>query len=301
MKFSGSYTTEEVETLKKLYPDHFDYEIAEMMGRTRKSIEGKISQLGLTGRPAPSTIRKMRNWKRCEEKFGKPIKDVLYTLHWGLELPVRNGMDKELGVDSKAVNNWMDELKIPKRSISEDNCRRYSTMTEEQIKAQTMTANEAVRVNGQPKNIGRKSWSTGLTKHDHPSLKAISENRMGENNPMWNKRREASPRWTGADLYWKHRDWFEIREKVKIRDNHACQDCGITQEELFNLNGLYLQVHHKIPYRICKEHDPENLITLCPSCHSKADGNLKGMEKWKLNELSGLGDVDQHQSIIFQF
>lgn len=301
MKTCRKFTPEEVETIKELYKDHFDYEIAEIINHTQKSVNAKIQSLGLTDRIPSSTLRKMRNWKRCEDEFGIPIKDLLYELHWKLNLPVRNGMDNALKTNPKSVTLWMDELGVPHRSISEDNHRRYSTMTEEQIKAQTKAANEHVRGNGQPKNIGRIGWCIGLTKNDHPGIKASSEKHMGENNPMWNKRREKSPRWTGADLYWKHRDWFEIRELIKKRDGYKCRDCGMDEETALNEYSTPLQVHHIIPYRECKEHDPENLITLCSSCHSKADGNLSGDHKRRPKKSPELKESGQAQSTIFQF
>lgn len=300
MKSHREFTAEEVETIKNLYKDHFDYEIAEIVNHPRKSVNAKIQSLGLTGRINGSTLRKMRKWKECEDKYGMPIKDLLYELHWNQKLPVRNWMDKALDSNERSIAHWMEELEVPRRSVSEDNHRRYSTMTEEQIKAQTMAAHEAIREHGQPSNIGRTPWCAGLTKHDHPSLMINSLKHIGENNPMWHVRGKEHPQWVDGKNYWKHADWIETRERVLIRDNYTCQDCGITQEELSNLNGSYLQVHHKIPYRICKAHDPENLITLCPSCHSKADGNI-GEGKWKQKRLPRSVDVDLKQSTISQF
>jgi len=57
-------------------------------------------------------------------------------------------------------------------------------------------------------------------------------------------------------------DWKLIRKEVLIRYNFQCQDCG---------NKVRLDVHHIIPYRICKEHKIENLIPLCKSCHMKKE------------------------------
>lgn len=300
MVVTGPYTEEEVETVKRLYPDHFTYEIAEVLDRSIKSVEGKIEKLKLTGRPASSTIRKLRKWKECEEEYGIPIKDLLFELHWKLELPIRNGMDKALKTNPKSVTDWMKDLGVSHRSISEDNKRRYSLMTEAEIKAQTLAAHEAIRKNGQPSNIGRPGWSQGLTKYDHPGLMISSEKHIGENNPMWGKRGAAHPQWTGGEKYWKHKEWFEIRDQVRLRDNYTCQDCGLKEEESYNLYNSPLQVHHIIPYQVCKKHEPDNLITLCLSCHSKADGNL-GEGKWKQKELSVSKEAGRKQSSIFRF
>lgn len=301
MKKSETYSPEEVETLKRLYPDHFTYEIAEIMGKKIKSIEWKILKLGLTGRPAPSTLRKFKKWRECEKEYGVPIKDLLEELHWKLNLPILNGMDKALKTNTRSVTSWMEELGVHRRSTSEDNIRRYSTMDEEQIKAQTHAANVAVRKNGHPWQIGRIPWSAGLTKETHSGLKSSSDKHIGKNNPMWNVRNENHHMWKGGKRYWRLTDWIEISRLMKERDNHTCQDCGITQDDLFKSTGLYLHVHHIVPYRICKEHDPNNLITLCPSCHSKADGNLTGDLKRVTRKSPKLEDVPRNQSTIFQF
>ncbi len=249
---SEPYISEEIETLTEMYPTHFNTEIAEILGCNHRSVEWKIKQLGLTGRPHQSILLKQRNWKKCEDEHGMPIAELLYDLHWNHLLPVRNGIDKVLGFDSAVIGKWMDELNISKRTISEDNHRRYSTMTEEQIKAQTLAANEKVRVNGQPNNIGKIGWSAGLTKHNHPGLMTISLKQMGRKNPMYGVCGKSHYGWTGGKRYIKHKEWKVIRKKAKIRDNYTCQHCGISEDECLHVFGQLLQVHHIIPYRICK-------------------------------------------------
>lgn len=300
MKKGRLYSDEEVETLKKLYKDHFDYEIADILNRPAKSVNAKICSLGLTDRIPSPTLRKLRNWERYEDRYGMPIKDVLYMLHWERELTVRNGMDKELDADPKSVTNWMNELGVPNRSTSEDNHRRYSTMTKEQINAQTLAAHEAIRTNGQPKLKGRIGWSRGLNKYVHSGLKSSSEKHLGKNNPMWNVCGENHPMWKGGKRYWQQKEWYEIREQVKKRDNYTCRECGLTEEESYNRYGQPLQVHHMIPYIVCETHDPDNLITLCNTCHGKADEKRRREER-KPKKSSTSDDVNPKQCTIFQF
>jgi len=68
---------------------------------------------------------------------------------------------------------------------------------------------------------------------------------------------------------WKNGSSFEpyglefnkkLREEIRKRDNHICQRCGIKE------NGEKLAVHH-IDFNK-KNSVPENLISLCNSCHS---------------------------------
>lgn len=68
-----------------------------------------------------------------------------------------------------------------------------------------------------------------------------------------------------------YEDWESIRLAVRIRDNFTCQRCGITEEEL----GRALDVHHKNPFLKSEDSSLDNLITLCRSCHKKADLELE--------------------------
>ena len=63
--------------------------------------------------------------------------------------------------------------------------------------------------------------------------------------------------------------WKSIAEKVRKRDEHECQHCGVIEQE------KKFDVHHKIPFKqfasVEKANQLSNLITLCPSCHRKAE------------------------------
>jgi len=64
-------------------------------------------------------------------------------------------------------------------------------------------------------------------------------------------------------------DWPRIRKIVLQRDSYACQACGALERERPH------HVHHKIPLRsftsLERANALENLITLCPSCHHRAE------------------------------
>jgi 5-methylcytosine-specific restriction endonuclease McrA len=66
--------------------------------------------------------------------------------------------------------------------------------------------------------------------------------------------------------------WKEIQREVVKRDGGKCTICG---------SATRLSVHHKNPYRYCKNHDKRNLTTLCRRCHSK--------EELKVNEAMRSG------------
>jgi 5-methylcytosine-specific restriction endonuclease McrA len=91
-----------------------------------------------------------------------------------------------------------------------------------------------------------------------------SENMTGENNRNW----KGGPI---GDCYGP--EWRAIREAIRQRDNYICQRCGLHQAD----HHKALDVHHVIPLReflpdrIDEAHNPNNLITLCSSCHAAED------------------------------
>jgi hypothetical protein len=47
-----------------------------------------------------------------------------------------------------------------------------------------------------------------------------------------------------------------------------------------------VEIHHIIPWETCRSHKYENLIALCPNCHSRADAgkiDRKALRLYKLN------------------
>jgi DEAD/DEAH box helicase domain-containing protein len=63
--------------------------------------------------------------------------------------------------------------------------------------------------------------------------------------------------------------WNALRQIVRQRDAFTCQMCGAVENERAH------HVHHKIPLRsftsLEQANAPDNLITLCPTCHHKAE------------------------------
>ena len=61
--------------------------------------------------------------------------------------------------------------------------------------------------------------------------------------------------------------WSRIRQKVLNRDGYSCQICGLVETSI-------LHIHHIMKKRDGGTDHMDNLITLCPSCHHKADRKL---------------------------
>ncbi len=70
--------------------------------------------------------------------------------------------------------------------------------------------------------------------------------------------------------------WRETRKKILKRDKYTCQDCGDRRKftDLF-FGKLELHIHHKKPVAEGGTNAPDNLITLCFSCHQEIHPWLK--------------------------
>lgn len=84
------------------------------------------------------------------------------------------------------------------------------------------------------------------------------------------------PNWKGGGNEAYGTGWTAIRRKALARDGYACSICGKTKSEI----GRNPDVHHIIPVRAFIEsdrhqktdaHTLENVISLCASCHRKAE------------------------------
>lgn len=90
--------------------------------------------------------------------------------------------------------------------------------------------------------------------------------------------KERSMRWreiNGGTIGLMHRARFGgNRDKVLKRDDHACQICGMTDEEHRNKWGVEITIDHmdgRGRNSTNKNHEMENLWTLCRSCHGRRD------------------------------
>lgn len=99
------------------------------------------------------------------------------------------------------------------------------------------------------------------------------------------KTRELHPNWKDGSSLIPYGSEFNnaLKESIRQRDNYTCQKGGILQ---FELIGRFkkLQIHH-VDY--CKKHnDPNNLISLCRSCHSITNFSKSDWERYFNNKLS---------------
>lgn len=97
----------------------------------------------------------------------------------------------------------------------------------------------------------------------------LSEERRRENHPNFKGGIEHYEKTITRD------EWHEICENVRDRDGHNCQRCGVSESECLEKYNRRLEVHHKQTVDEFEDptdaHDPENLVSLCKSCHIKEE------------------------------
>jgi len=125
----------------------------------------------------------------------------------------------------------------------------------------------------------------------YPNKGCTSCSKIGSNNPFYGKHHtlrtkkrikkamtglmvlDKNPNWRGGTEFTPYAFEFNeiLKEQIRKRDNHTCQNCSISEDKHLLTVGKVLTVHH-IDYN--KENSKiNNLITLCYSCNSKANFN----------------------------
>ena len=120
------------------------------------------------------------------------------------------------------------------------------------------------------KKHGVGKWMKGK-KMSEESSKKKSEKLKGELNPNWQGGVSFEP--YGLEFN------KELKEKIRKRDGHVCQECKYPQEGL----NYKLHVHH-IDYNK-KNSDEENLISLCRSCHLQTNYSRKDWTNYFIGKV----------------
>ena len=114
---------------------------------------------------------------------------------------------------------------------------------------------------------GRSTWNKNRIETRLEIIEKLRKSHTGKTGKL-------ASNWQGGISFEPYPlDWTnDLRESIRKRDNYICQECGIHQDEL---KGFYrkLDIHH-IDYD--KDNlNPNNLISLCKSCHVKTNFNRK--------------------------
>jgi DEAD/DEAH box helicase domain-containing protein len=78
----------------------------------------------------------------------------------------------------------------------------------------------------------------------------------------------------GGDANDYGQEWLEVAARARRRDEGRCGICGAG-----SLGGRALDVHHVKPFRAFERREDanalENLVTLCPTCHKRAEAGIR--------------------------
>lgn len=111
-----------------------------------------------------------------------------------------------------------------------------------------------------PEEREKMSESCKGKKHTEEAKRKMRVCNKGERNPNWQGGISSNP---------YPLEYRQIKDKIRERDNRACQLCSKIKQSGDNK----LDVHH-IDYNK-RNSDPKNLITLCHSCNKEVESDKK--------------------------
>lgn len=224
-------------------------------------------------------------------------KEWLYQKYWGEGLSSVK-MAEICGVCAQTIIGWMKKYKIKRRSMSDAligkipwnkklpkiynyNCPLYlfvKVWVDDYSITEIADINRTTRkvIHSRLKRFKIKPRSLSNAQRsvwDRPGYKEMHRKSMiiALNTPEAKKNRSKASsganngRWRGGASFEPYGLEFngKLKAFIRKRDNYQCQECKIKE------NGKAHDCHH-IDY--CKQNnEPENLITLCNSCHSKTN------------------------------
>ncbi len=144
---------------------------------------------------------------------------------------------------------------------------------------------------------GRKGYWLGK-KHSSEYRRKMSESTKGKKLSLEHKRKiseshkgiqagERNPAWLGGKSFEPYGLTFnrKLKEQIKARDGYRCQECFKHETESFTKKGKPRKlICHHINY-IKTDNRPENLLSLCQSCHSKTNYKRKDWTKYFQKKL----------------
>lgn len=81
-----------------------------------------------------------------------------------------------------------------------------------------------------------------------------------------------------AKLFYKSKEWQEVREGVLMRDLYLCRHCQAPAEEVHHIVHLTPENIYDVNVSL----NPDNLVSLCRSCHFKEHYSDKNRSRRKV-------------------
>ena len=125
-------------------------------------------------------------------------------------------------------------------------------------------------------------------KHTAETLSKMSKAKKGRTFSAEHRRNMSGKRngsWRGGLSFEPYTmDWTKtLRRSIRERDRYTCQVCGEPQGD------KALSIHH-IDYDK-KNCNPENLISLCITCHIKTNGSRKQWQTYFIGKITEGGNI----------
>ncbi len=176
----------------------------------------------------------------------KPTKEELYNLYWKKGLSTVK-IGEKYNTHNNSILRWLKEYGIKVRALGLDQSKLRLLSKEKLYDLYIKQKLSCIKI-GKIYSVDDESVRRLLI---HYNIKR--RDNIGENNPYWQG--------GIAHLPYPY-EFRKIKKLIRERDNYTCQECG---KQFKGKNQL--DVHH-VDYNK-KNTKPENLITLCKSCHGK--------------------------------
>lgn len=211
---------------------------------------------------------------RVVHTHGVPLERVLYHLHHDAMMSV-NEMSDALAVSRKTLDRWFADTGIYKRGQSEAARVKWQQMSEAERKEQVRAAHEAhfekhgdsgyiaawVEENpDEHQRVARENAHLGAAARERNGMAGAT----GQDNPNW---RGGKSIYDAVKKQLPGDAWRQLKMEAKRQDGHYCQACGAT--------GCKLDSHHIVPIMAGGTNGFWNLMTLCESCHRKAEAFVR--------------------------
>ena len=266
--------------------------------------------LDKNGHPLMPTERYGKVRRMLKEDKAKVVKRCPFTIKLLYETTENNTQELTLGVDagykhigvsvtSKTKEVYASEIELRTDIINNLSTRREFRKARRNRKTRYRKPKFNNRTSSKPKGWLAPSVQTKINSH----LKVIEDihrilpiNKIIIEVASFDIQKIKNPKIQGKEYQQGEQlDFWNVREYVLFRDNHTCQCCkGKSKDKILN-------VHH-IESRKTGGNAPNNLITVCESCHKQIheekitlpenvqrgkkfnDATFMGVMRWKIYE-----------------